>query len=105
MVTKWQKILHTLFATPKRSFEKTVRKFSPVIRTFAGLQFLRKQFFRTCPAESKPSRKIPNRNRRPELCSWAADHRENIAKARRATRTPGSGLETANASQPEWWVV
>jgi len=48
------------------------------------------------------------RNRRPELCSWAADHRQKIAKARRATRTPSNGLETANQKethQPESWVV
>src|SRR6476660_8821696 len=35
----------------ERSFKNAVRKFSPVIRTFAGLQFLRKQFFRTWPAD------------------------------------------------------
>src|SRR5438093_7215604 len=34
--------------------------------------------------------------------------RQKIAKARRATRTPSNGLETANqkgTSQPEWWAV
>src|SRR5215813_4972081 len=46
-----QKSLHTLFASSKRSFENAVRKFSPVIWTFAGLQFLRKQLFRTRSAD------------------------------------------------------
>jgi hypothetical protein len=31
--------------------------------------------------------------------------RTKIAKARRATRTPSNGLETAKTSQPEWWAV
>jgi hypothetical protein len=38
----------------------------------------------------------------------AAAHRQKIAKARRATRTPSSGLEMANqkdTSQPESWAV
>jgi hypothetical protein len=48
------------------------------------------------------------RNRRLELCSWTADHRQKIARARRAARTPSNGLETANqkgTSQPAWWAV
>jgi putative endonuclease len=42
MVTKCQKILHTLFASLKRPFENTFRNFPSVVRTLACLQFFRK---------------------------------------------------------------
>ena len=44
-------ILHTLFARPKRPFENALGKFPSIVRGFARLQFLRKQFFRTRPAD------------------------------------------------------
>jgi hypothetical protein len=53
----------------------------------------------TCPVESKPNSKITKTKMIGVMLMAFFDHRQKIAAARRPTKTPSNGLETANQKE------
>jgi hypothetical protein len=53
----------------------------------------------TCPAESKPNSKITKTKMIGVMLMPSPGHRQKIAAARKASKTPINGLETANQKE------